>query len=146
MFCCKTWKVLKLEHPSRNILNKGLFLTNCWFSNLNIEGGLFDEEIFINGGVPVAFLCSGYLFSPLWGFLMVHCTSLTYRVFNLQCSGYLFSPSMGFLMVHCIWWWLKWIYMLVVVWMWTAFPPRSDHLHMWSDFWILRNRDFWLNF
>ena len=98
-----------------NILNKGLFLTNCWFSNLNIEGGLFEEEIFINGGAPVAFLCSGYVFSPL----MVHCTqlnckglikgatpknvegaileeSLTYRVFNLQCSGYLFFPINGF--------------------------------------------------
>ena len=60
-------------------MNKGLFLTNCWFSNLNIEGGLFEEEIFINGGAPVAFLCSGYLFFPSWVFLMVHCTQLSYE-------------------------------------------------------------------
>ena len=33
----------------------------------------------MNGGAPFVFLCSGYLFSLSWGFLMVHCTQLSYE-------------------------------------------------------------------
>ena len=48
------------------------------FHQLNYRGS-FKGGMFMNGGAPVVFLCSGYLFSPSWGLLMVHCTRLSYE-------------------------------------------------------------------